>query len=49
MVKRKVVLHFPHEQVDKPIVSRLVKDFDMDFNILKAQITPRERACWCWS
>ena len=42
MVKRKVVLHFPHEQVDKPIVSRLVKDFDMDFNILKAQITQRE-------
>ncbi len=41
-VHRKVVLHFPHEQVDKPIVSRLVKDFDMDFNILKAQITPRE-------
>lgn len=41
-MRRKVVLHFPHEQVDKPIVSRLVKDFDMDFNILKAQITPRE-------
>jgi ferredoxin len=42
MMRRKVVLHFPHDQVDKPIVSRLVKDFDMDFNILKAQITPRE-------
>ncbi len=41
-MRRKVVLHFPHEQVDKPIVSRLVRDFDMDFNILKAQITPRE-------
>ncbi len=42
MMRRRVVLHFPHEQVDKPIVSRLVRDFDMDFNILKAQITPRE-------
>ncbi len=41
-MRRKVVLHFPHEQVDKPIVSRLVKEFDIDFNILKAQITPRE-------
>jgi ferredoxin len=41
-MRRRVVLHFPHEQVDKPIVSRLVRDFDMDFNILKAQITPRE-------
>ena len=42
MVRHKIVLHFPHEQVDKPIVSRLVRDFGLDFNILKASITPRE-------
>ena len=42
MVRHKIVLHFPHEQVDKPVVSRLVKDYGMDFNILKASITPRE-------
>ena len=42
MVRHKVVLHFPHEQVDKPIVSRLVRDYGLDFNILKASITPRE-------
>ncbi|MDY6797122.1 MAG: NIL domain-containing protein [Actinomycetota bacterium] len=42
MIKRKIVLHFPHEQVDKPIVSKLVRDYDMEFNILKASITPRE-------
>jgi ferredoxin len=42
MVRHKIVLHFPHEQVDKPIVSKLVRDFDLDFNILKASITPRE-------
>jgi L-aspartate semialdehyde sulfurtransferase ferredoxin len=42
MVRHKIVLHFPHEQVDKPIVSKLVRDFDIDFNILKASITPRE-------
>lgn len=42
MVRHKVVLHFPHEQVDKPIVSKLVRDYDLDFNILKASITPRE-------
>jgi len=42
MVRRKVVLHFPHEQVDKPIVSKLVRDYNIDFNILKASITPRE-------
>ena len=42
MVRHKIVLHFPHEQVDKPIVSRLVREYDLDFNILKASITPRE-------
>jgi len=42
MVRHKIVLHFPHEQVDKPIVSKLVRDFGLDFNILKASITPRE-------
>jgi ferredoxin len=42
MVRHKIVLHFPHEQVDKPVVSRLVREFDIDFNILKASITPRE-------
>lgn len=42
MVRHKIVLHFPHEQVDKPIVSKLVRDYNLDFNILKASITPRE-------
>jgi ferredoxin len=42
MVRRKIVLHFPHEQVDKPVVSKLVRDYNIDFNILKASITPRE-------
>ena len=41
-VSRRIVLHFPKKLVDKPIVSRLVKDFDLDFNILKASVTPGE-------
>jgi ferredoxin len=41
-VSRRIVLHFPHRLVDKPIVSRLVKDFDLDFNILRASVTPGE-------
>jgi len=28
--------------LDRPIVSRLVKDYDLDFNILKALVTPEE-------
>lgn len=39
---RKVVLRFPHQLVDKPIIYRLVKDYDLQFNILKASVTPKE-------
>ncbi len=39
---KKVVLRFPHQLVDKPILYRLVKDHDLQFNILKASITPDE-------
>ncbi len=41
-VSKKIVLHFPRQLVDRPIVSRLVRDFDLDFNILKASISPEE-------
>lgn len=41
-VSRKIVLTFPKEQVDKPIVYKLIKEFNLVFNILKASITPEE-------
>ena len=41
-IARRVVLHFPRNLVDQPIVSRLVKDYDLEFNILKASVTPEE-------
>ena len=41
-VSKKIVLHFPRRLVDQPIVSRLVKDYNLDFNILKASVTPDE-------
>jgi len=37
---KRVVLHFPKRMVDQPILYRLIKDFDLEFNILKASITP---------
>lgn len=40
--KRRIVLHFPNEMLDKPIVYVLVKEFDLVFNILKATIIPGE-------
>jgi len=42
MVKKRIVLTFPHDLLDKPIVYKLVKDFDLVFNILQARITPEE-------
>ena len=41
-ISKKMVLRFPRRLVNRPIVSRLVKDFNLDFNILKASITPEE-------
>jgi len=38
-VSKRVVLHFPKRLVDRPIVYRLVKDYDLEFNILKALFT----------
>lgn len=40
MTSRKIVLIFPKEKIDKPIVCHLVKDYNLVFNILKASITP---------
>lgn len=42
MVSKKVVLKFPQKLVEEPIVCKLVKDYDLDFNILKAYVTPQE-------
>jgi ferredoxin len=39
-VSKRIVLHFPKRLVERPIVSRLVKDYNLDFNILKASVTP---------
>jgi len=42
MTTRRIVLHFPHRLVDQPIVYKLVKDYNLKFNILKAYVTPQE-------
>jgi len=42
IVSRRIVLHFPGRLVDRPIVYRLIKDYDLEFNILKASVTPEE-------
>ena len=41
-VTKRIVLRFPRRMVERPIVYRLVKDYDLEFNILKASITPEQ-------
>jgi len=41
MASQKIVLHFPETVMDEPVVCRLVKHYELDFNIIKAQIQPK--------
>ena len=41
-VSKRIVLRFPKRLVDRPIVCRLIKDYDLEFNILKASVTQKE-------
>ncbi|MFO8081464.1 MAG: NIL domain-containing protein [Armatimonadota bacterium] len=40
MAEARVVFHYPRTLIDAPIVSNLAREFDLDFNILRANITP---------
>ncbi len=44
MISRKIVLHFSKENWNKPIVYKLVKEFNLSFNILKASVLPRQES-----
>jgi len=39
-VSRRIVLHFTPNITGQPVVYRLVKDFGLTFNILKASVSP---------
>lgn len=43
-ISKRIVLYFSKATWDKPIVYRLVKDYDLVFNILKAQVLPRQES-----
>jgi len=41
-VSKRIVLHFPKRLVNQPIICTLVRDYNLEFNILKASVTPKE-------
>ncbi len=42
MVQEKIVLHYPAEMVEDPVIYSLVKNYDLKVNILRADISPRK-------
>lgn len=40
MKKMKLLLRFPSERAGKPVSSHLIRDYNLDFNILSAHINP---------
>lgn len=42
MVKQKIVLRFPPNIVEQPVIYYLIKDFDLLVNILRADINPKK-------
>ena len=43
-VSKRMVLRFPRHLVDRPMIYHLVKDYDLQFNILKASLEAMSRA-----
>jgi L-aspartate semialdehyde sulfurtransferase ferredoxin len=43
MHKKRVVLSFPPQMIDQAVTYRLIKDFDLMINIMRARITPKEQ------
>ncbi len=42
MITKKLLLYFPKCETEKPIVYRLVKDYNLMINIFRAKVTPEE-------
>ena len=42
MIEKNAILTFPKELIDQPFVSKLIKEKDIEINILQAYITPQE-------
>ena len=40
-MKKRVILRFKRNTIDKPVVYRLAKDFDLIFTILRANVSPK--------
>ena len=42
MTERRLVLRFPKKLLDQPVISTTVRNYDLGFNILRAQVSPEQ-------
>jgi ferredoxin len=42
MYSKMIILHFPRQALEKPLVCNLARDFDLTFTILNATINPKK-------
>ena len=42
MTQQRLVLHFPPDILDQPIIYKLIRDHNLVFNILRARVIPEE-------
>lgn len=42
MIRKRLVLDFPKQLVEQPITYRLIKEYNIEVNILRAKVTPDE-------
>jgi ferredoxin len=42
MIRKSAFLKFPKGLVNEPVISRVIREFDVEVNILQASITPEE-------
>jgi len=40
MISQRIVIKYPPRLADKPVISRLTREYDLEFNILRAQVSP---------
>jgi ABC-type methionine transport system ATPase subunit len=43
VVKKKLVLSFPPRLIQEPVTYHLIKDYDLQVNIMRATVKPRDR------
>ena len=42
LITKRVILNFPKFNAGQPIITKLIKEFDLEINIYRAQVTPNK-------